>query len=88
MPLIWLMDSNGRKLMKRGEGGEDDVVRETERRDIGIVRGRGGGFLSEQVRKAINPQLFSSLLLPPSCSLRYSSLLQGSHYETLKGHDY
>lgn len=42
-------------------------MRETERRGReGTNMDYSTGFLSEQVREAINPELFSSLLLPPS----------------------
>lgn len=40
------------------------------------------GLLSEQVRKAIDPELFSSILLP--LSSHYPPLLQGSHYGRLR----
>lgn len=43
MPLILLMDSNGRWLMNRGAGGGDDGVSETERRGIVVVRDRDRG---------------------------------------------
>ncbi len=96
MPLIWLMDSNGRWLMNRGEGGGDDGRRETERRGIAIVKGRdrGGvnycrGFLlylsGSERRSTLNSSPPSCCL--PFCSLCYSSLPQGSHYGRFTGHE-
>ncbi len=42
--------------MRTGKTGGDDGVRKKESGDMRIVRGRDRGFLSEQVREAINPQ--------------------------------
>lgn len=71
---------------ERERGGGDDGMRETE----GGVRAREGltipeVFFSDGAGQGGDQPLNSS---PPLCSLSlYSSLLQGSHYGRLTGHE-
>lgn len=82
MPLIWLMDSNGSWLMKRGKRGGDDGMGATGIRGVGIGRGRNrGGWTTPEVfyrsRSTLSssppfccpPLLFTLLPSPPGISL-------------------